>query len=195
MRCGRERSAAGGRASRRASAEMAKPVVRAGFGPCDRAACLAESHLSHSIPLIPLNPTYPTESHLSRSIPLNPAYPTESHLSHSIPLNPDESRIRIFCSIPPPPVPLPTHSFPPIAGHSLRSLGSAPFGARRGRAVRAFGPGGAEGVCGGTSLFSLSSTYSFPSIAGRSLRSIVRSARVDARHSAPLGARGRRGPG
>ena len=39
--------------SRRASAEMAKPVVRSDFGPCDWAARPTESHSSH---LIPLNP-------------------------------------------------------------------------------------------------------------------------------------------
>ena len=55
--------------SRRASAEMAKPVVRSDFGPCDRAACLTESHL---IPLIPRDPTYPTGSHSSHLIPLSP---------------------------------------------------------------------------------------------------------------------------
>ena len=167
-------------------AERSRPVVRSGFGPCDRAACPTESHLSHLIPLIPLDPTYPTESHLSHGIPLiprDPIYPTESHLSHGIPLiprnptyptgshlsdgipliprdpthpteshlsrlislNPGKSRIGVLCSIPPLPVPLPTYSFPSIAGRSLRSLGSAPFGARRGRAVRTFGPGGRRG--------------------------------------------------
>ena len=154
-------TAFGGRMSRRTSAEMTKPDVCPDYGPCDRAACPTESHLSHRIPLIPPNPTYPTESHLSRLVPLNPAYPTESrlshgiplnpahptesHLSHGIPLNPGESRIRTQCSIPPPPVPLPTCSYPSVAGRSLRSLGSAPFGARRGRAVRAYGPGGRRG--------------------------------------------------
>ena len=48
----------------------------------------AESHL---IPLIPRNPTYPTESQLSQGIPViprNPACPTESQLSRGIPLIP-----------------------------------------------------------------------------------------------------------
>ena len=54
-------------------------------------------------------------------------------------------------------VPLPIYSFPSIAGRSLRSLGSAPFGARRSRAVRACGPAGRKGNVGGADLVSLSS--------------------------------------
>ena len=102
----------------RTSAEMAKPLVRSDFGPCNRAACPAESHLSHGIPLIPFNPTYPTES----------------QLSHSIPLNPDESRIRVSCSIPPPPVPLPPEGRRgDEVGNGLRSL----FPLRGGEGARA----------------------------------------------------------
>ena len=51
------------------------------------------------------------------------ARPTESHLSHLIPLNPAESRPRNgFDAIPPPPVPLPTGSFPSTAGASSARL-------------------------------------------------------------------------
>ena len=43
---------------------------------CNASVCPSASHISHSIPLIPLNPTYPGESHLnrgeSRLIPVNP---------------------------------------------------------------------------------------------------------------------------
>ena len=54
---------------------------------------------------------------------LSAARPTESHLSHLIPLNPAESRPRNgFHAIPPPPVPLPTGSFPSTAGASSARL-------------------------------------------------------------------------
>ena len=95
-------------------------------GPCGlaRRAC-GTSHVSHRIPLIPPNPTYPTESHLSHRIPLippNPAYPTESHLSHRIPLVPPNpaypTESRLSRRIPPVP-PNPTH---PTESHSSHRI-------------------------------------------------------------------------
>ena len=110
------------------------------------------------------------------------ARPTESHLSHLIPLNPAESRPRNgFHAIPPPPVPLPTGSFPSTAGARVyrarsRATLACLRAAARSRALRAasqprraevgdraanarrsfFASGGRRGDADGRSLLSLS---------------------------------------
>ena len=98
------------------------------------AACPAESHLSHSVPLNPGEsrpshsiPLCPGESHLSHLVPpspgesclshLIPLRPAESHLSHSVPPSPGESRLSHL--IPPyPGESRPSHSIPLYPGES-----------------------------------------------------------------------------
>ena len=92
MTCGSERALAGGGRLILASASpcvacatlfAALATLRARAAP----AC-ATSRLCQSIPLIPPNPTYPTESHVIPPIPLIPPNPTESHRIPPIPLIP-----------------------------------------------------------------------------------------------------------
>ena len=77
------------------------------------------------------------------------ARPTESHLSHLIPLNPAESRLDIsFDATPPPPVPLPTGSFPSTAGARVLVPRAFPRDARlptRHSARGAVAPSGPDG--------------------------------------------------
>ena len=95
----------------------------------DDRAMMCESERTRGLPLIPLIPPNPGESRTNIEVwraTRNGSRPARS-LAPSGPAA--QSRLSLTLSQ--------TYSFPSIAGRELRSLGSAPHGARRGRAVRA----------------------------------------------------------